>query len=97
MITDKITEFKEKVEDTLLSESAYTNIGKTERILSIASGTYIFLKGARNVFSNPLIAAGELVLGFGLLRRGVSGFSATSERLEREEIGTEIITVNKLK
>ena len=81
----------DKIEDALLSESAYTNIGKTERILSIASGTYIFLKGARNVWSNPLLAAGELVVGFGLLKRGISGFNATSERIEREEMGSEAI------
>jgi hypothetical protein len=97
MITDKITEFKDKIENTLLKESAITNIGKTERILSIASGTYIFLKGARNIFSNPLLATGELVVGFGLLRRGVSGYSATSEKLEREETIVETITVNKIK
>ena len=93
MNTDKINQITDKIEDALLSESAYTNIGKTERILSIASGTYIFLKGARNVWSNPLIAAGELVLGFGLLRRGISGFSATSERIEREEMGAEAIVL----
>jgi hypothetical protein len=93
MNTDKISQISNKIEDALLSESVYTNIGKTERILSIASGTYIFLKGARNVWSNPLIAAGELVVGFGLLRRGISGFSATSERIERGEMGSEAIVL----
>jgi hypothetical protein len=93
MNTDKISQISNKIEDALLSESVYTNIGKTERILSIASGTYIFLKGARNVWSNPLIAAGELVIGFGLLRRGISGFSATSEIIEREEMGAEAIVL----
>ncbi|MFC5281904.1 YgaP family membrane protein [Pedobacter alpinus] len=93
MITDKIEEVKNTLEEVLLKEDIYTNIGKTERILSIASGTYIFLKGIRNVFSSPLIATTELVLGFGLLQRGISGYCSITEKLECEPQGKAPILV----
>lgn len=87
MIIDKIEEVKHSLEETFLKEDIYTNIGKTERILSLASGSYIFLKGIRNVFSSPLIATTELVLGFGLLQRGISGYCSVTEKFEVERKG----------
>lgn len=93
MITDKIEEVKHSLEETLLKEDIYTNIGKTERILSIASGSYIFLKGIRNVFSSPLKATTELIIGFGLLQRGVSGYCSITEKLETEPQGPPPVVV----
>lgn len=93
MITDKIQEVKHSLEEALLKEDIYTNLGKTERLLSIASGTYIFLKGIRNVLSSPLIATTELVVGFGLLQRGVSGYCSITEKFENEPKGPEPVVV----
>lgn len=93
MIIDKIEEIKDTLEDALLSENIYSNLGKTERILSIAGGTYIFLKGMRNVWSRPLIATTELIVGFGLLHRGITGYSALTEKFESEELGPEPILI----
>lgn len=93
MITDKIEEVKNTLEEVLLKEDIYTNIGKTERILSIASGTYVFLKGIRNVFSSPIIATTELVIGFGLLQRGISGYCSITEKIECEPKGKEPVLI----
>ncbi len=93
MITDKIEEIKDTLEDTLLKEGLNTNLGKTERVLSIMSGTFIFLKGVGNVFSHPLIAAGELVLGFGLLQRGISGYCSIAEKFNEEQKGPDPILI----
>ncbi len=93
MILDKLEEIKDTLEETFLKETIYTNLGKTERIISIASGTYIFVNGIRNVFSHPLIATTELVLGFGLLQRGISGYCAITEKIETEPRGPEPIII----
>lgn len=93
MITNKIEEVKHTLEDVLLKEDIYTNLGKTERILSMIGGAYVLFKGIKNVFSSPLIATTELVIGFTLLQRGVSGHCNISERLENEVKGPEPILV----
>ena len=93
MITDKIKEIKETLEETFLSDDINSNISRTERIISIAGGTYILLKGLSNIFSSPLIATGELVVGFGLLQRGVSGYCSIAEKYNDEIEGPEPILV----
>jgi hypothetical protein len=93
MITDKIEDVKNSLEETLLKEDIFTNISKTERILSMASGSYIFLKGISNIFSSPLLATTELVLGFGLLQRGVTGHCPITEKIEARQIGATSVVV----
>ena len=93
MILDKIEEVMDSLEETFLKETIYTNLGKTERIISIASGSYLFIKGIRNVFAHPLIATTELVLGFGLLQRGISGYCAITEKIDNEATGPEPILI----
>ncbi|HET8829674.1 MAG TPA: hypothetical protein VFM79_10045, partial [Pelobium sp.] len=64
--------------------------------LSMASGSYIFLKGLGNVFSSPMLATTELVLGFSLLQRGVTGHCAITEKWESNKIGpTSVVIVEK--
>lgn len=91
MITEKIEEIKDTLEATFLKEGIHTNLGKTERIISLAAGTYIFIKGIKNVFSHPVVATTELVVGFGLLQRGMSGYCSITEKFENEPKGPEPI------
>ncbi|MBK0383295.1 DUF2892 domain-containing protein [Pedobacter sp. SD-b] len=93
MIIDKIKEVKNTLEEALLSEDINSNLSKTERVLSIAGGTYITLKGLRNIFSSPLIAAGELYIGFGLLQRGVSGYCNIAEKYNDDLEGPEPVLI----
>ena len=95
MIIEKIMEIKDTLEETFLKEDIYTNIGKTERILSIVGGTYIAFKGIRNILSSPIMASGELVVGYKLLQRGISGYSKITEKLENEIEGPEPILIIK--
>lgn len=89
MISEKIEEIKETLEETLLKETLYSNLGKTERILSMGAGAYILFKGIKNVFSHPLIASTELIVGFGLMQRGISGYCSITEKFENEPRGPE--------
>lgn len=90
-----ICDIKNTLEDSLLKENIHTNIGKTERILSAIAGSYIALKGIGNIFSHPLIAAGELAIGYGLLNRSITGHCAISERLEKDDWGPEPVLIVK--
>ena len=91
MLTDQIEEIKETLEETLLQENIYTNLAKTERILSIATGTFLLFKGLTNAFSHPIISSAELFVGFGLMQRGISGYCPIAEKLEREALNAEQI------
>ena len=91
MLTDQIEEIKETLEETLLQENTYTNLAKTERILSMASGTFLLFKGLTNAFSHPIISSAELFLGVALMQRGISGYCPMAEKLQREELNAEQI------
>jgi hypothetical protein len=58
---------------TLLEVNENTNVSKSERILSIGSGGFIFLKGISNLFAHPLLALAEVTLGAFLVHRGITG------------------------
>ncbi len=92
-MTDIIDNIKDTLEGSLLKENLNTNLSKTERILSLAVGAYLTLKGVKNVFSSPLLAATGLALGYGLLNRGLSGHCALTEELEKNSKGPEPILV----
>lgn len=74
-----------KLEGTILQESANANVGTSERILSLGAGAFIALKGISNVFSHPLIAITELGVGGALLYRGLTGYCAVKERLDQND------------
>ncbi|RYE18453.1 MAG: DUF2892 domain-containing protein, partial [Sphingobacteriaceae bacterium] len=46
---------------------------KTDRIISVGTGTFILFKGITNLFSHPLLALTEVGVGAALLHRGVTG------------------------
>ena len=88
-----VEQIKNTLEDSLLKEDINTNLSKTERLLSIAGGTFIALKGIGNIFSHPIIAAAELAAGYALLNRGVSGYCSLTEKLEQEINGPEPVLI----
>ncbi|MBC8053359.1 MAG: DUF2892 domain-containing protein [Sphingobacteriaceae bacterium] len=81
-----------KVSDTLnnsiLQESAYANVGQTERIISVGAGAFIALKGITNVFSHPFLAITELGLGTALLYRGLTGYCPVKEKMDEQEMNS---------
>ena len=94
-MTNIINELKNTAECSLLKENPSANISKTERFLSLATGSYVFLKGIRNIFSHPIVAATELSLGYALLNRGYTGHCSVSAKLNEEELGPEPVLVVK--
>ena len=99
---DSITRLTDTLEGSLLQPNENANIDRSERVLSLITGTYIFCKGIANLFSHPVIAFGEAVIGVTLLNRGVTGncvFKAISEKqnvFEENIIITEMQTSQPL-
>jgi hypothetical protein len=91
MIAAEIVEIKDTLEKTLLKENSYSNLAKTERILSMATGAFLLFKGLSNAFSHPIISSAELFVGFALMQRGISGYCPIAEKWEREEFNNEQI------
>lgn len=81
-IIDKIAD---RLQGSVLQESEHTNVGSSERIVSIGAGAFIALSGISNLFSHPLLAVTELGVGGGLLYRGLTGYCAVKERFEQKE------------
>lgn len=79
MITDEIKKITENLKDSLLQNNPNANVGKTDRIISIGTGSYILFKGITNLFSSPLLALTEVSIGGGLLYRGITGYCAVKE------------------
>lgn len=61
------------LKNTLLPNNPNANVGKTDRIISVGTGGYIFIKGVFNLFSHPLLALAEVGIGAALLQRGITG------------------------
>lgn len=70
---DEFKKVTETIKDTLLPENPNANVGKTDRIISVGTGAYIFFKGVTNLFSHPLLALTEVGIGATLLHRGITG------------------------
>lgn len=72
-ISEKFTKITDTLKETLLPENPNANVGKTDRIISVGTGAYIFFKGVTNLFSSPVLALTEVGIGAALLHRGITG------------------------
>ena len=77
------------MENSLLQENPFANIGRSERLLSVGTGAFIALKGISNLFSHPLLALGELGIGGALLYRGITGYCAITAMAENNDEGMD--------
>lgn len=95
MITDEIKKITDTVKDTLLQDNPYANVGKTDRIISVGTGAYIFFKGITNLFSHPVLALTEAGIGAALLHRGITGNCAIKKVIddldETEETSASLV------
>jgi len=82
MINDEIKKITDTVKDTLLQNNPNANVGKTDRIISVGTGAYIFFKGITNLFSHPLLALTEAGIGAALLHRGITGNCAIKKVID---------------
>ncbi|HEX8378876.1 MAG TPA: DUF2892 domain-containing protein [Pedobacter sp.] len=84
------------ISDTLSNssqESSNSNVGQTERMISVGAGAFIALKGITNLFSHPLLALTELGVGGALLHRGLTGYCAIKEKLDEQQLNSNLNSV----
>ncbi|MGV8878930.1 MAG: YgaP family membrane protein [Sphingobacteriaceae bacterium] len=93
MITEEINKITDTLKDCFLLENENSNVSKSERIISLATGTFILFKGITNVFSHPLLALGEVAVGAALLYRGSTGYCPLKAALEDSDEYDEPFTV----
>ncbi|WP_374164449.1 DUF2892 domain-containing protein [Arcticibacter sp. MXS-1] len=92
MDTQVIDKLKETFKGPLLQENENANVGKSERILSVATGAFILFQGITNIFSHPIIALAEVAVGGSLMQRGVTGYCAVKAMME-DNCQTEAVHV----
>lgn len=85
MITDEIKDVLTDLKDSILTNNPNANVGKTDRIISVGTGTYIFFKGVTNLFSYPLLALTEVGIGAALLHRGITGTCEIKKLIDADE------------
>lgn len=72
-----------------------TNVNQLERVLSVASGTFIFYKAITNIIKHPYIALQEAAVGGYLVYRGVTGHCAIYESLGKDTSDVRPITITE--
>ncbi len=81
-INDEFKKAANTLKDTLLPDNPNANVGKTDRIISVGTGAYIFFKGITNLFSHPVLALTEAGIGAALLHRGITGNCSIKKIIE---------------
>lgn len=81
-LNDEFKKVTSSIKDTLLPENPNANVGKTDRIISVGTGAYIFFKGVTNLFSSPVLALTEVGVGAALLHRGITGNCAIKKVID---------------
>lgn len=79
---ESLTELTGTLKESLLQDNENANVEQSERILSLAAGSFVFIKGIGNLFSHPTLALGELIVGGMLVHRGVTGYCAVKQLAE---------------
>lgn len=90
-VTSDLNTFKEKV----WQHNENANVNTTERIISIAAGTFIFYKALSNIASHPFIALQEAAVGGLMLYRGATGVCPVYTQLGKNSTDVEAITIGE--
>jgi uncharacterized membrane protein len=83
------------LKDKVWQDNENANVNTTERILSIAAGTFIFYKALSNIVSHPFIALQEAAVGGVLLYRGATGVCPVYSRMGKDNTDVEAITISE--
>lgn len=83
------------LKDKVWQDNENANVNTTERIISIAAGTFIFYKALSNIVSHPFIALEEAAVGGLLLYRGATGVCPVYTKLGKNSTDVEAITIGE--
>ena len=78
---DNVDKILDSVVDVIVQSTENVNISTSERLVSVATGSFIIWKGIKDIFSKPSNSIWEVALGGALLYRGVTGYCKIKDRL----------------
>lgn len=90
---NNVDKILDSVVDVIVQSNDNANISTSERIVSIATGSFIIWKGMKDIFSKPSNFVWEVALGSALLYRGATGYCKVKDILlpKKEKLQTYLI------
>ncbi|WP_188508566.1 YgaP family membrane protein [Parapedobacter pyrenivorans] len=70
----KTKEILDDVRERLREANDNRNIANSERLLSVAAGTFVLYTGITRMFKTPLSSLAEVAVGGALILRGATGY-----------------------
>ncbi|WP_423148236.1 SRPBCC family protein [Rubrolithibacter danxiaensis] len=95
MLDTTVNKITDTLNNSFLNSNQNINVNPTERILSIAAGSFIFYKGLSQIIKHPLIAVQEALVGGFLLYRGATGHCPAYSRLGKDTTDLEAIRITE--
>ncbi|MEJ6978965.1 SRPBCC family protein [Pedobacter sp. P351] len=91
-LTNKVNE---SLKGSILEPKSFGNVNTTERLLSIAGGTFLLYKALKQVFRHPLIGLQEAAVSGVLLYRGATGFCPVYDRIGKDSTDLQSISITE--
>jgi uncharacterized membrane protein len=95
MLQELTTKVNDSLKGSFLEPKDTGNVNTTERLLSIAAGTFIFYKGITQLFRHPFIGLQEAAVGGVLLYRGATGFCPVYDRIGKDSTDLQPIRITE--
>ncbi|MBC8052309.1 MAG: DUF2892 domain-containing protein [Sphingobacteriaceae bacterium] len=95
MLETLTTKVNESLKGSFLEPKDAENVNTTERLISIAAGTYILYKGVKQIFSHPFIGLQEAAVGGILLYRGATGFCPIYNKIGKDSTDLQAIRISE--
>lgn len=95
MLEAVTTKVNESLKGSVLEPKGNENVNETERLISIAAGTFILYKGLKQIFSHPFIGLQEAAVGGLLLYRGATGFCPVYDRIGKDSTDLQAIRITE--
>ncbi len=95
MLETLTSKVNESLKGSFLEPKDIENVNTTERLLSIAAGTFVFYKGIKQLFSHPFIGLQEAAVGGVLLYRGATGFCPVYDRLGKDTTDLQALRITE--
>ncbi len=91
-ITDKANDL---LKGTFADPKGHVNVNTTERVLSVAAGTVLLVKGLKNLFSRPFAGLQGAALGGALLYRGATGYCYLYDKINKDTTDIEAVSISE--
>lgn len=95
MLETLTTKVNESLKGSFLEPKDSENVNTTERLISIAAGTYIFYKGVKQIFRHPFIGLQEAAVGGVLLYRGATGFCPIYNKIGKDSTDLQAVRITE--